>query len=76
MLPRIQAEEKLSAFDVALIGSGAYEAADVRRMVDNLEQTKRGGEDAPKVKASPAQLGLLGIGVTIVPPPSAENADG
>lgn len=68
MLPRLQAEERLAAIDVALLAAGGFEQHDARAMMEGLRIRAQGGEQSPAKKASPAQLGMLGIGVTIVPP--------
>lgn len=74
MLPRLQAEEQLRAIDVAALAAGALEPSAGRRMMDGLRRAARGA-DLPKVRASKAQLGMIGIGVTIIPP-AQETANG
>lgn len=67
MLPRLQAEERLAAIDVALMGSGGFEPHEARRTLEGLRAQAR-GESLPRPKAaSPAQLGAIGIGVRVVP---------
>lgn len=75
MLPRLQAEEKLAAIDVAALAAGALEPSAGRRMMEELRRSARGGRNGPRARASKAQLGMIGIGVTIVPPPQ-EAANG
>lgn len=74
MLPRLQAEEQLRGIDVAALAAGAFEPSAGRRMMDGLRRASRGA-DLPKVRPSKAQLGMIGIGVTIIPP-ATEGNDG
>ncbi|MDR6708173.1 hypothetical protein J2X73_002544 [Novosphingobium sp. 1748] len=75
MLPRLQAQEKLAAIDVALLASGGFGQRDAQAMLGGLRRQANGVEHMPKVRASSAQLGMIGIGVRIVPPPQ-EAANG
>jgi hypothetical protein len=75
MMPRLQAEEQLREIDVLTLGIRGFMDADSiepakRRLHDRAEgiETKKAG-----VKAAPAQLGAIGIGVRQVPAEKALN---
>jgi len=68
MLPRLDAEERLSNIDTNAVSFGALQPDDAERVIARLECTRDGVVmELPKpVVASPDQLGGIGIGVTIV----------
>lgn len=76
MLPRLHAREQLAAIDAAGLASGGFEQFTQMRMMERLRRAARGEKDqkrAPRI--SDAQLGMMGIGVTIVPPAGGEPGD-
>lgn len=73
MLPRLQAQERLGAIDVAILAAGGFEQRDARRMMTDL-RSRASGEDRPRArKASAAQLGAIGIAFVEMPPKRALN---
>lgn len=68
MLPRLQAEEQLAAIEAQRIGFGAYDPKAASEKVARLQQ-KVAGVDvvARPAKATPAQLGAVGIGLRQAP---------
>lgn len=75
MLPRLEAEGQLLSIEAARLGFGAYEQRDAAEKISRLHAKATGGEDvAPRaVKASPGQLGAIGLGVRQVPAKKALN---
>ncbi len=70
MLPRLEAEERLTAIDDVAIGGGRLEPRQMRRAIQQLERARRGGRHARAPRATPMALGGMGIG--LVSPPSEE----
>lgn len=71
MLTRLQAEERLAAIDVALLGAGGFEPQDARRMLDGLRAQVDGVQRPRAQKANGQMLGGMGIGVTVIEPSKA-----
>jgi hypothetical protein len=70
MLPRLQAEEQLRSIEAAALASGGYDKSTTRTKMRALGDAARGGaHKRVKLKASPAQLGVIGIGVRMLPAP-------
>lgn len=67
MLPRLQAEERLGAIDVALLAAGGFEKHDATRLIDGLRRQASGAERPRAQKASGQQLAAMGIAVKVVP---------
>ena len=62
MLPRLDAEEALSAINNIALGTGSVKSEDAKRAMRDLE--KRAGGGARHVRrAGPADLAAMGIGV-------------
>lgn len=75
MMPRLQAEEQLRSIETAALASGGYDKATSRTKMRALGDAARGGaHKRVKVKASPAQLGMVGIGVRMLPAPEKKAA--
>ncbi len=72
MLPRLQAEEKLSDLNAGMLSSGFADKKDVSRAVANLTEIAT-GERPKAVKASPQMLAAMGIQTTIVAPASNDG---
>lgn len=68
MMPRLQAEEQLRTVESVGLGMGSYEKEDRRAMMQRLRETAFGDQPRSKVRATPAQLGMIGIGVRQAPP--------
>lgn len=69
MLPRLHAEEQLSAIEATGLASGNFEAHDARTMTEKLRQTAGGRAHAASAKrAEPDQLAAMGIAMTVVEP--------
>lgn len=66
MLPRIQAQELLDAAKASGLAFGSYERRDAERMLRDLHEKAGGKREKPR-KATPAVLGMMGIGVIEVP---------
>lgn len=66
MLPRLQAEERLAAIDVALLAAGGFAQHDADRLMDGLRRQASGEEQPRPQKADQRQLAGMGIGVKIV----------
>ncbi|SCW61830.1 hypothetical protein SAMN02927924_01701 [Sphingobium faniae] len=74
MLPRLHAQEQLSAIETVGLGSGSYEAHDSRAMLERLRQAANEGQEGRRVrKADHAQLAAMGIGVKVAASPEAQN---
>ena len=69
MLPRLEAEERLGALDVAVSGNSAsFEPDAVPKQIRALEQRASGGKRKQRaVKASPADLAAMGVGFSQLP---------
>lgn len=69
MLPRLQAEEALTARTAVALGTGSYERSDAREITDTwLQQAQapRAGRGRPAPAASPEALSGVGIGYQVV----------
>lgn len=73
MMPRLQAEEKLDAINVAAIGGGQVDAQYRMRAIDSLKRRALGERFSTR-KATPRDLASMGIGVEIEPLSSASEA--
>lgn len=73
MMPRLQAEEKLDAINVAAIGGGQTDAQYRMRAIDGLKRRALGERYGTR-KATPRDLASMGIGVEIEPLSSASEA--
>lgn len=69
MLPRLEAEGQLLSIEAARLGFGAYEPRDTAEKISRLHAKATGSEAATAhaVKATPGQLGAIGLGVRQVP---------
>lgn len=67
MLPRLQAQERLGALDVAFMGAGAYDERTARQMLAALRSQASGEPAQRAMKANAAQLAAIGISVREVP---------
>lgn len=70
MLPRLQAEEQLRAYEAVALGMGSFDRNEQRQMLRNLQETAFGDQPRAKVRATDGALSEMGIGVTMLPPPS------
>lgn len=73
MLPRLQAEENLSAFNIGMLSSGYADKKDVTKGINRLEKIAGGGRRKP-LKATPETLAAMGI-ATVTVPPSAPKGE-
>lgn len=76
MLSRLHAREQLAAIDAAGLASGGFEQFTHMRMMERLRRAARGEKDqarAPRIGNE--QLGMMGIGVTIVPAAGPVSGD-
>lgn len=70
MMPRLKAEEQLRNIEAAALASGGYDKSATRTKMRALSDAANGGaRSRVKIKASPAQLGMVGIGVRMLPAP-------
>ncbi|PAL20225.1 hypothetical protein [Sphingopyxis sp. GW247-27LB] len=69
MMPRLKAEEQLARIDATALAMGHYDKGTVRQKMRSLRDAAMGDRRRVKVKASPAQLGMVGIGVRMLPAP-------
>jgi hypothetical protein len=69
MMPRLKAEEQLAQVDATALAMGHYDKGDTRRKLRALREAATGDAREARVKASPAQLGAIGIGVRMLPAP-------
>lgn len=77
MMPRLKAEEQLAAIDATALAMGHYDKGATRQKMRALHDAVSGGSRRREgVKANPAQLGAVGIGVRMLPPPSEKAASG
>ncbi|ADZ70125.1 hypothetical protein [Polymorphum gilvum] len=75
MLPRLQAEEALSALSVGSLSSSFASAKDVSAAVRRLQAVAGGGRK-PRRKATPQMLAAMGIATVSVPAePDAKEAN-
>jgi hypothetical protein len=65
MMPRLQAEESLSAVERTAIGSGSLKTSDAHAITRRWARTASGREQIERL--SPAGLQAIGIGYQIVP---------
>lgn len=72
MLPRLQAEEQLTAVRTGALGAGTYPEKDRERLLAALDDQAAGTKPARALKAQPADLAAMGIGGVVVP--AAQNA--
>jgi len=74
MMPRLEAEAQLAAYEATALGMGNFERADARERLRRLHERMRGdGLPQRGRRASSAELGQIGIGVRVVPPQKAVN---
>lgn len=71
MLPRLQAEERLGAIDVALLAAGGFEKHDATQLIQGLRTQATGNDQRRPAKADHAQLAAMGIGVKVARPAGA-----
>lgn len=77
MMPRLQAEEAIDASRVVALGSGTLKQGVAGQMLRGLErQAGPPGSRPPAVKADPAMLAAMGIGVKVVPAKGGQEAKG
>lgn len=77
MLPRLEAERQLSQINAMSAAFGGMSRSDRSRYLAGLERQAMGRRS--HVKASPAALAAMGIGVTVVGPdglPTEGGVDG
>lgn len=67
MLPRLQAEEQLRAIEATGLGMGNYEKSEASEMLGRLRERAFGEVKRTKLRADPAQLAAIGIGMRQVP---------
>jgi len=65
MLPRLEAEERLAAWQTAIMGSGWAKSEDVREYVKGLQTAANGGT-APARKFQTPRQAALAMGIPIV----------
>lgn len=71
MMPRLKAEEQLSRIEATALAMGHYDKGASRQKMRALRDAVTGDpRQRARVKASPAQLGMVGIGVRMLPSPS------
>lgn len=71
MLPRLKAEERLNAINDGAISAATMEKADQRTIVTALQE--EAGIVRPRAaRAKAAELAIMGIGMTVIEPPSKE----
>lgn len=75
MLPRLEAEERLSTIDAIALGMGAFEPSDAREMIARLRDAVTPDRPRARPRAQPADLAAAGFGYRIVPP-RAGGSDG
>jgi hypothetical protein len=75
MLPRLQAEETLSAISSGLLSSGYADKKDLTRAVGRLEKVAGGGR-RKALKPTPQTLASMGIQTVTVPPSSKSGEAG
>lgn len=63
MLPRIEAQEKLAAINVAALAAGAGEPLDRQRIFAELERKASGADRQRARAAKPDDLAGMGIGI-------------
>jgi hypothetical protein len=63
MIPRLEAEEMLTAINVAALAAGAGERHERARIFAALERKATGADRAPAAKAQPSDLAGMGIAV-------------
>jgi hypothetical protein len=73
MLPRLDAEETLSAINAQGLAYGSLPRQEARRMKDRLERAARGGRRLKAAKASPGKLAAMGIGVVSAPSTASQE---
>lgn len=66
MLPRLEAEAQIARINAATLAFGGVKPAERRRQMSRLQRQAAGGRAVQK--ATPAMLGMIGIGVTVVEP--------
>lgn len=78
MMPRLKAEEQLASIEATALAMGHYDKGTMRQKMRALRDAVIGDpRQRPRLKATPAQLGVMGIGVRMLPAPTAgEQADG
>lgn len=64
MMPRLQAEERLSTITVIAAGNGCLDRRDHHRVISRLEEAAR-VEKPKRQKAGPAMLAAMGISVSM-----------
>lgn len=74
MLPRLQAQEQLTAIEAAALGSGMVKKDDRRRALAQLERRASGGRRRA-TKATPAMLRAIGVQVIEVPAKQTPEGD-
>lgn len=63
MLPRIDAEERLSHIDSSAVAFGSLEQRDSQKVIRQLEEQRDGVSRKPS-KATPDELAAMGIAVS------------
>jgi hypothetical protein len=69
MMPRLKAEEQLTRIDATALGMGHYDKGTMRTKMRALRVAATGERRERAVKATPAQIGMIGIGVRMLPAP-------
>lgn len=70
MMPRLKAEEQLASIDMTALAMGHYDKGTTRQKLRALRDAVTGDpRQRPRLKATPAQLGVMGIGVRMLPAP-------
>jgi hypothetical protein len=72
MLPRLQAEENLSAIDIGLLSSGYADRKDVAKAVARLERVANGGRRRGS-RPTPETLAAAGIEMVIIEAPAGTS---
>lgn len=73
MLPRLQAEERLTSIDNVALGSGALDEKSTKRAIADLERAADVKRARP-ARANSAALAKAGIGIRGAPAPAKEAA--
>ncbi|WP_432769812.1 MAG: hypothetical protein HEQ22_03430 [Sphingopyxis sp.] len=69
MMPRLKAEEQLTRIEATALAMGHYDKGTVRTKMRTLRDAATGDRRRRSVKATPAQLGMVGIGVRMLAAP-------
>lgn len=62
MVPRLQAEEAMTAMTSVALGTGSLAKAEASSLLKSLSRTATGGKRTRAKPASPHQLAMMGIG--------------